>query len=84
MCARRVLVGWGSHPASSLSVQSATHVSTIIEKMEHGYVVRHHEHSEVASAEHVANLILHHWPDVTEWIKLKLGVDTLLKKDGKA
>lgn len=50
----------------------------VIEKLDHGYVIRHHHRrDQVATPEHVADIIIERWPDVTDWLKIKLGVDPL-------
>jgi hypothetical protein len=54
-------------------------MSLIIEKLEGGYVVTHHTTRQVATAEHVANLIMRYWPDVIA--HLRLLVDGSVEKN---
>jgi hypothetical protein len=44
-------------------------MSLIIEKVEGGFVITHHDTKTVATAEHVANFIVKFWPDVTAHIR---------------
>ena len=45
----------------------------IIEKVENGFVVGHHERRHTASAEHVANFICMFWPDVAQSVHRRMA-----------
>lgn len=49
-------------------------MSLTIEKLDGGYIATHHITRQIASAEHVANLIMKYWPDVTTHIRAALAV----------
>lgn len=44
-----------------------------VEKLTGGYIVSHDHTREIASAEHVAHLIVRFWPDVLERIQALLA-----------
>jgi hypothetical protein len=47
-------------------------MSLTIEKLDGGYIATHHSSRQIASAEHVANLIVKYWPDVITHIRVAL------------
>ena len=47
-------------------------MSMTIEKLDGGYIVMHHNTRQVATAEHVARLIVKFWPEVTAHIRAQL------------
>ena len=56
-------------------------MSLVIEKLEGGYIVTHHAARQIATAEHVANLIFRHWPDVVDRLRLLMDRDHPEKPD---
>jgi hypothetical protein len=48
----------------------------IIEKVEGGFVITHHDTKTVATAEHVANFIVKFWPDVTAHVRTLIAQPT--------
>lgn len=44
-------------------------MSLMIEKIDGGFIVTHHDTRQIATAEHVARLIMKFWPDVTEHLR---------------
>lgn len=50
-------------------------MSLTIEKLDGGYVATHHSSRQIATAEHIANLILKYWPDVVTHIRASLKQD---------
>lgn len=48
-------------------------MSLIIEKVENGWLVSHHDKRHVATAQHVANFIVQFWPDVAHYVQKRLS-----------
>jgi len=50
-------------------------MSLLIERLEGGYLVTHHNTRQIATSEHVANLIFRYWPEVVNHLRLLIDAE---------